>query len=100
MNRIALSLALLLSGCASLGDYDGYTWVRSNRPPLPYRWTVVDVETLQGRCGNKHGWITNACAIYLPGLCLIVAQESEQDSPQWLVRHEKFHCSGYDHLEP
>lgn len=94
----SLLALLLLSGCACLGD--GYTWVRSDRPALPYRWQVVDQETLQARCGYRAGWTTNACARYLPGLCLIVAQESEADSPAWIVEHEKKHCAGFDHLEP
>jgi len=99
--KLVYSLLLVLASCTTIdGDYDGYTWVRSSRPPLPYRWQVVDQETLQARCQPPAGRTANGCAIYLPGLCLIVAQEPEDQSPSWIVNHEKKHCAGYDHLEP
>ena len=88
-----LLLALLLSGCASLGD--GYEWTRSNRPSYPVQWYATgSVEGVHHLCRNSHD---NACAIYGHWGCVIVAQMDEAHTPAWLVEHERRHCAGWDH---
>ena len=82
---------LLLSGCAT---FDGYEWTRSARPDLPVQWYVATQEELRADCFPPD----SACARYGPYLCTIIAEQDEAHTPDWLVRHERRHCAGWDHL--
>ena len=87
---IALALPLLLA-LMSPSDYDGHTWHWSGRPALKAVW-VASGNAVYEVCGMDK----IACARF-GSVCFIYAQKEEEDTPAWIVKHEKRHCAGEDH---
>ncbi len=96
---------LCMVGCAStetLNEY-GYVWIKSNRPPLPYRVEVVKswpVPVKNSQCGQYFNLY--ACAVYIKDFekdefveCVIYTKF--KDMPRQLLQHELKHCEGWDH---
>lgn len=101
-------ISILISGCASLAPKDSeYTWVRSNRPVLPYEVKVIPEYTPEIRKLCGHGNLIWACALFyvedteaevwVYTHCIIYT--TNKNLPQFILEHEKKHCEGWDHIE-
>ena len=92
--KILSIIALVLSGCTTMPDYD---WTRSDRHPLPHRVEVVDQKVVDRFCPRSLGPFQHvmACAVYYPRECVIYTKYDPM--PHALYEHEKKHCDGYDH---
>ena len=98
----ALILALALSNPIQTDWADGYEWYKTNREPLPVVWMPVGQEGVKAYCGPPpfKGYNIFACAIYERETCLIIAELPEDQTPRWIVEHERKHCAGFNHLSP
>ena len=85
----AVVLVLLLASCS-------YTWVKVDAEASNIRWQVTDIATLQTMPGCE---AAIACAISFPSIniCVILATTKIEDTPAFIVEHEKKHCEGFAH---
>jgi|APGre2960657404_1045060.scaffolds.fasta_scaffold00085_5 hypothetical protein len=98
-----LLICALLPSCANLAPRDfEYTWVKSERPPLPMTVKVVSQEEVKKHCNTgMHVW---ACAVYYwivetKEYTECIVYTSYKNLPDFLIGHEKKHCDGWDHVE-
>lgn len=93
--------ALNLAGCAAMdanGLPMGDGWhAKLEHAPLPVTWVQVPQGMITTFC--PHLPRVNACAWrdYTNHECVVYAETSEADTPQWLRTHEYEHCAGRDH---
>lgn len=98
-----LAFFLACCGCATNnaplteGEWrDGYTWYKSG-DPLPIKgYFSKTTDEIKALCGNPNA---AACAIRIKGVgCWIFLPDEKDKAPAWLVRHEEWHCLGWDHI--
>ncbi len=97
---VIVVLALALGGCAAFqgsGDPYGYTWTRV-ADPLPAQVYAVDDATYFHMCGQSIDG-DQACAQRDPAGCSIYVRKGWFYADKAIVRHERKHCDGYDHIE-
>ena len=98
---LAISIAVLLSGCASTFDYQ---WVKVREPiPLDRRSEIFTTAmVIEKACGKAPRvsvhtiTTTQACAMSTTTLdwCFIYLPVG---APKWMIEHEHKHCDGYIH---
>ena len=81
-------ILLLLSGCSTLSSHKTEGW-----PQMTVTENYVSEAEVKDRCGNPEflacaysNVCSKTCNIWLP-----------KGAPEWLVKHERGHCEGYDH---
>src|SRR3990167_8485314 len=90
----ALFLGLILSSCSTIPAYSdeiGYKWEFKRAPIDKSKWQVFHVEPFSIQCGGAYACSIIKqpniyCHIYIP-----------VNSPEWVLEHERKHCSGWNH---
>ena len=101
---LILLVILLMVACSSDPNVEfkeGYFWLKErSAEPLPYEWIAVGRGNIRSACPASPWVIPEACAYrnFKEGKCYIYAEEDEAHSPDWLSKHEKHHCEGYNHV--
>ena len=85
----AVMLVAFLASCS-------YTWTKVDTQASNIRWQVTDIATIRAMPGCE---AAIACAIPFPSrnICVVLATTKIENTPAFIVEHEKKHCEGFTH---